>query len=589
MKRKRFTTYNMSRQLRVFFEAVFLLVFLLCVTLYSVLANSMMNQTEDITLHNRLELISINLDALLSNANSNSKTIAYNEDVQNSLSLDTQITTTARTQLQETVNRMVACCNDISSIYLFNTRGDAYIAGNIREVDAVRQRLLGAENFSSSFEMMKEMNGGRPMLLCRTDIAENNSIISYARVVRNLQTLKPLGVLVVNIPIQKFRDCYVLLAGMEGLEVAILDEEGNVIVTTDADWLADCVSQNMPVTEDEDFHLIEYNGQNYKVGKMNSEDSMYQVIIALPRNSTLLDMNRYIFYTAIILLFGIGLSVGGAYIITRKIRRPLENILSSMKKVRSQELEIVQLCEANREINELQMGYNRMILDMEELINHRIENQRLRRKYELDLLQAQIKPHFLYNTLDSVCALALMGDIEDIYKMVQALGKYYRNSLHRGKDIITIGEELEIVENYLIIQNYRYDDVFKPVYDIDESVKQYSIIKLTLQPLVENAIYHGFRDHELTGTITIRAKDAGDYVMLAVEDDGAGMPPERLAEVLCSTDANRVKRFGLFGTMERLKLYYGETNLDVISIHSEYGKGTIIQMRIPKQRATDEN
>ncbi len=585
---KRFTTYSLGKQLRVFFVAVFLLVFLLCVALYSVLANNLMSQSEDMTLSNRLELISVNLDALLSNVNSNSKNIAYNADVQSCLTLDTRITTTAQTQLQETVTRLVSCSDDISSIYLFNLNGDAYVAGTVREVDAVRQRLLSADSFSSVFDMTEKVNSGRPMLLRRSDAGENNSVISYARVVRSLQTLEPVGVLIVNIPIQNFRECYQTVAEMEDLEVAILDEEGNTITATDPGWMTDYATENMLSAEESGYHTTQYDGRTYKLGMLASADGMYHIVVALPRTGLLLGLNRYVLYTALVLLFGIALSAVGSYIITCKIRSPLQNILASMKKVQTQELEPVQICEANREINDLQTGYNQMISDMEELINHRIENQRLRRKYELDLLQAQIKPHFLYNTLDSVCALALMGDVDDIYKMVQALGKYYRNSLHKGKDIITIGEELEIVENYLIIQNYRYDDVFQPVYDIDESVKEYSVIKLTLQPLVENAIYHGFRDHELTGTITIRAKDEGDRVLLAVEDDGAGMPPERLREVLTSSDENRVKRFGLFGTMQRLRLYYGADNPDVISIRSEYGKGTIIEIRVPKQHAPKE-
>lgn len=167
--------------------------------------------------------------------------------------------------------------------------------------------------------------------------------------------------------------------------------------------------------------------------------------------------------------------------------------------------------------------------------------------------------------------------------MMQALGQYYRSSLNKGQEIITINEELRIVENYLIIQSFRYDDVFDVVYDVDESVKQYKMIKLILQPFVENAIYHGFREHDLQGTITIRAKDDGDYVKLQVEDDGMGMPEEKIQELLQNSEKNQGKRFGLYGTMQRIGLYYHQENKKLFDIQSELGEGTVITVWIPKE------
>ena len=166
--------------------------------------------------------------------------------------------------------------------------------------------------------------------------------------------------------------------------------------------------------------------------------------------------------------------------------------------------------------------------------------------------------------------------------MMQALGQYYRKSLHKGQQIIAVKEEVEIVENYLIIQSFRYDDVFEVEYDIDDSVKECKTVKLILQPLVENAIYHGFRENDLQGTITIRAKDDGDYVKFQVEDDGIGMEKEKLDRILYRTEDSPEKRFGLFGTIQRIQLYYQQENL--VQIDSEVGKGTVITVRIPKEK-----
>ena len=171
--------------------------------------------------------------------------------------------------------------------------------------------------------------------------------------------------------------------------------------------------------------------------------------------------------------------------------------------------------------------------------------------------------------------------------MMQALGQYYRSSLNKGQEIISVKEELSIVENYLIIQSFRYDDVFEAVYDVDESVKDCRMIKLILQPLVENAIYHGFREHDLQGTITIRAKDYGDCVMLQVEDDGMGIPEDKLKELMSRNEENQGKRFGLYGTMQRISLYYHQEDRKLFDIRSEVGEGTVITIWIPKEKGEE--
>ena len=252
-----------------------------------------------------------------------------------------------------------------------------------------------------------------------------------------------------------------------------------------------------------------------------------------------------------------------------------------MESVGDNHLQRVVLIKTNYEMDNLQEKYNHMLDELENLMSQKVEEQRMRKKYELSLLQEQIKPHFLYNTFDSVCALAKLGRTEDVYIMMQALGQYYRSSLHRGQTVITVQEELSIVENYLVIQSFRYDDVFDVVYDVDESVKRCKTIKLILQPLVENAIYHGFRENDLTGTIVIRAKDAEKYVKMQVEDNGIGIEPDQIEQMLHPIQEQRGRRFGLPGTIQRINLYYNCQEKNLVEIESTYGSGTTIW--IPKE------
>lgn len=151
-------------------------------------------------------------------------------------------------------------------------------------------------------------------------------------------------------------------------------------------------------------------------------------------------------------------------------------------------------------------------------------------------------------------------------------------SVSKGLDVITLGEEIEMVRNYLKIQNIRYQDVFEAQFDVDEDCLQYPIPKLVIQPLVENALYHGIRPKGTKGTITISARSMKDEVRISISDDGVGMLEEEIMQILERKD--QLKSFGLWGTMERLRIFYGNKNC--IKIESELGKGMTITIIIPK-------
>ncbi|HYH01501.1 MAG TPA: histidine kinase, partial [Bacillota bacterium] len=168
---------------------------------------------------------------------------------------------------------------------------------------------------------------------------------------------------------------------------------------------------------------------------------------------------------------------------------------------------------------------------------------------------------------------------EDVYTIMKALGSYYRISLSKGSQIITIGEELETVKNYLTIQQIRYGDLFTAVYEVDESVLRARTLKLILQPLVENAIYHGIRPKGEKGTIIVSVKGCPDCIELKVADDGVGMEQTTMVAILSAEPTANRGSFGLRGTIERLRIFYGIEN--ILLIDSEIGKGTTLTIRIP--------
>ena len=583
MKTK-FFKLSFSDQIRYFYVSLFLLVFVLCGSLYLFYANKQISDSEDSTLEYSLQVVESNMEALIENVNDYSKVIAFHEVIQESLQSvkKESLSYEERIALQESIILMAACCDGISSIYLFDGNGESYIAGNIYEIELIRKNLQDAGIYQ---EVLNRQDVGTSSSLIlsyeKEGIQEQQQMISYVRLIRDLDTLEPLGILAMNISTNRIRETFTSVSDQTGMEVAILDEEGKIIMTSSgSEWLETQVFED---TGRDSFQVVSQNGETYKIGKIKGENGSWSIVGGIPRSKTLSEVKQYTVFSVLIVLLGMVLCVMGASFITRRISVPLKNILSSMERVKDGKLERVDVIETNQEIDTLQQHYNQMLDETEKLMGQKVEEQRLRRKYELSLLQAQIKPHFLYNTFDSVCALAMMGRTQDVYTMMQALGQYYRSSLNKGQEIITINEELRIVENYLIIQSFRYDDVFDVVYDVDESVKQYKMIKLILQPFVQNAIYHGFREHDLQGTITIRAKDDGDYVKLQVEDDGMGMPEEKIQELLQNSEKNQGKRFGLYGTMQRIGLYYHQENKKLFDIQSELGEGTVITVWIPKE------
>lgn len=230
----------------------------------------------------------------------------------------------------------------------------------------------------------------------------------------------------------------------------------------------------------------------------------------------------------------------------------------------------------------LSNSMNTMIDKINELLEQVKTEQVRLRKAEFELLQAQINPHFLYNTLDAIIWLAEAGDQKRVVNMVRSLSDFFRTSLNQGKDINSIQEEMLHVRSYLEIQQVRYQDILSYEIDVPQELYQYSIPKITVQPLVENALYHGIKNKRGLGHIIIRGEAKQDYFVLLVQDDGIGIDQARLLQVQSGIQ-NKVLTgkdfYGLYNVNERIRLNFGEEY--GISIDSVYGEGTEVRIVLP--------
>ena len=242
--------------------------------------------------------------------------------------------------------------------------------------------------------------------------------------------------------------------------------------------------------------------------------------------------------------------------------------------------------DGDEELEELADGFNQMVERIGNLVEDIQVEQLNLRTTEQKLLQAQINPHFLYNTLDAIIWLAEAGEKEQVIMMVTALSDFFRTTLSKGRDFITVEEEESHIRSYLQIQQFRYQDILEYEIDIPKEMYEYQILKLTLQPLVENALYHGIKNKRGMGRIRVSGHMDSGYLVFLVTDNGMGMTPERLAEVQREMNSEHLDErnadpsgFGLYNVVQRIKLNYGPQY--GIWLSSTYGEGTETRVEIP--------
>jgi len=275
------------------------------------------------------------------------------------------------------------------------------------------------------------------------------------------------------------------------------------------------------------------------------------------------------------------IAIGVSFWVSAGIARPIVELTRLMEEAETGDLGVRFPDPPNDEVGRLGQRFNTMIAEIGRLLDQVYEEQRQKREAEFRILQAQIKPHFLYNTLDTIHWMAQEKGATDIVGIVDALTSLFRVSLSKGRDVIRLEEELEHVTSYLVIQKVRYLDKFDYTIDVDPTLLALPVVKLTLQPLVENAIYHGIKEKAGRGTLSLAARRDGSALVLTVADDGAGMSDAALAALRNNLvgDEDPASGFGVFSVHHRIRLVFGESW--GLSYASRPGEGTTVTVRQP--------
>ena len=366
--------------------------------------------------------------------------------------------------------------------------------------------------------------------------------------------------------------------------VFILDKNGNIIYHPQQQLMygglkTENIKEIMSSKED---YLVVKEGNDSKLYTMSKSEKTGWTVVGTAYTSELLKNNTqtqilYLIVAVVLLIMGVLIS----RFIADGITKPVKDLRDSMLKVERGEFETANVAiTANNEIGSLSKSFNVMTNRIKELMDEIIYEQRQKRKSELKALQSQINPHFLYNTFDSIIWMAEGKKNEEVVLMTSALARLLRQSISNEDEQVTIRQEIDYTKSYLIIQKMRYKDKMEFEIDVNPTIYEVPIIKLVLQPIVENAIYHGLKYKESKGILRIIGYRLGEKAVIEISDDGVGMSEEVLSHIFDKHKVNyKSNGVGVYNVHARLQLYYGESY--GISYKSNPEGGTTATITIP--------
>ena len=566
--KKCFLSLGLRKKIQLLFLCTMIVCILFCSGIfYLILENQMQQSIADKEIRNRTA-ISNNLDSTMKSINSISRLTMLRSTVRTFLLAESNSTPRTRNAIQEIhdiLNTFNLSCNVVilrmDGQYLNTGPGITYVnTGKIFETEWLDEVMAQKGNY-----VIKA--GTRDAF--RSNIGE---MVSFVRVINDINTQKPIGILAINLPSRFFEQAYEGLSG-ETSHFALYDTAGKLICKDNESTFSSLKPENLLQNTREETDKLFYKsiftcdtlGDSHFILASRLE---VRILDGLPAK-----LLAALIIGAFILLAFMWLI--NTYI-AKNVIYPIQRLVDSMAEVQNGWLHRVSMNVNDDEIGLLKNSYNAMLIEINQLIEELLQKEKTLRMAELDALQEQMKPHFLYNTLDMIRYMALENRTDEVYNMLETLGNFYRRFLSKGSTDLSLGEEIEIVKSYLTLQRTRFEDIFTDEYEIEEGLSSIRVPRLILQPLVENSIYHGTRPKGEPGVIRVTVKRQEDFLSLSVYDNGIGMSAHQRELLFSGKDS---RSFGFQGTIERIRYYYKTE--DVFEIHSVEGEYCEIILKLP--------
>lgn len=566
--KKRFLSLGLREKIQFLFLCTMIVCILFCSGIfYLILENQMQQSIADKEISNRTA-ISNNLDSTMKSINSISRLTMLRSTVRTFLLAKSNSTPRTRNAIQEIhdiLNTFNLSCNVVilrmDGQYLNTGPGITYVnTDKIFETEWLDEVMAQKGNY-----VIKA--GTRDAF--RSNIGE---MVSFVRVINDINTQKPIGILAINLPSRFFEQAYEGLSG-ETSHFALYDTSGSLICKDNESTFSSLNPENLLQNTREETDKLFYKsiftcdtlGDSHFILASRLE---VRILDGLPAK-----LLAALIIGAFILLAFMWLI--NTYI-AKNVIYPIQRLVDSMTEVQNGWLHRVSMNVSDDEIGLLKNSYNAMLIEINQLIEELLQKEKTLRMAELDALQEQMKPHFLYNTLDMIRYMALENRTDEVYNMLETLGNFYRRFLSKGSTDLSLGEEIEIVKSYLTLQRTRFEDIFTDEYEIEEGLSSIRVPRLILQPLVENSIYHGIRPKGEHGVIRVTVKRQEDFLFLSIYDNGIGMSAHQRELLFSGKDS---RSFGFQGTIERIRYYYKTE--DVFEIHSTEGEYCEIILKLP--------
>lgn len=566
--KKRFLSLGLRKKIQFLFLCTMIVCILFCSGIfYLILENQMQQSIADKEISNRTA-ISNNLDSTMKSINSISRLTMLRSTVRTFLLAESNSTPRTRNALQEIhdiLNTFNLSCNVVilrmDGQCLNTGPGITYVnTGKIFETEWLNEVMAQKGNY-----VIKAGTRGA----FRSNIGE---MVSFVRVINDINTQKPIGILAINLPSRFFEQAYEGLSG-ETSHFALYDTSGRLICKDNESTFSSLNPENLLQNTREETDKLFYKsiftcdtlGDSHFILASRLE---VRILDGLPAK------------LLVALIIGAFILLAFMWLINTYIAQnviyPIQRLVDSMAEVQNGWLHRVSMNVNDDEIGLLKNSYNAMLIEINQLIEELLQKEKTLRMAELDALQEQMKPHFLYNTLDMIRYMALENRTDEVYNMLETLGNFYRRFLSKGSTDLSLGEEIEIVKSYLTLQRTRFEDIFTDEYEIEEGLSSIRVPRLILQPLVENSIYHGIRPKGEHGVIRVTVKRQEDFLFLSIYDNGIGMSAHQRELLFSGKDS---RSFGFQGTIERIRYYYKTE--EVFEIHSTEGEYCEIILKLP--------
>lgn len=540
-----------------------------------------------------LKAAASNVNNVIDEVNHLSVAAIANPTVQRILSLDTENMTDTERQLntidaEKTLRKILYTYPFVYSVILYDSNGVAYKVGHYDSQAVPYKKLVEHPVYQDVLE-----KDGLPVWVGPyqyPDLIGNAPVLTQIRIVKNVDTLQNKGILILQTKLNGVGGVFDKIS--KDNRFLLASDDGLIFYDNRQDLQGKTLQQESPasMTLSSKYQTSKrnFNGEESLVSVYGLSLENWRILSVQSWHSLSKEMTTIVQWITGITALSLMAALLFNILFVNRIARPIIDVVHAMKGVEEGDLYANVKVERSGETRKLTAGFNSLVIRVRHLLEEMKTEQRRKQKAEKMLLQAQIRPHFLLNTLESINVLAVQNEGRKVSRMIHKLGQILRISMEASEEV-TVREEVTYLNSYLTIQKYRFENVFDYHIDVAETVMDDAILKLTLQPLVENAIQHAFEGIEHKGEIKIRAVERPEQIEFFVSDNGHGISDRVLYHLQFDDQKNETKKqgLGIQNVADRLRIHYG--NAYGLLICSSKGEGTMIKCFIPKYNLEDQD